>query len=153
MTWSRGRCLLRPAVGRSRHRAGCSDFRDQDQPGPGRPRRRLRRPHLERRLRVYPRPAVLILDDFAGLLGDTDFYFAALTAYRAGDPEPIVKVMAEATFPAIGNGRHLAADLKAACTRWADLIMARTGATAHRLADLLIQHPVVDMRWWPRNCC
>ena len=33
----------------------------------------------------------------AGLLGDTDTYFAALTAYRAGDPEPIVKVMAEAT--------------------------------------------------------
>ena len=77
----------------------------------------------------------------AGLLGDTGTYFAALTAYRAGDPELIVKVMAEATFPAIGNGRHLAADLKAARTRWSDLITARRGAAAHRLADLLIQHP------------
>ena len=81
----------------------------------------------------------------AGLLGDMDTYFAALTAYRAGDPEPIVKVMAEATFPAIGNGRRLAADLRTARARWADLITARRGAAAHRLADLLIQHPVVDM--------
>jgi fido (protein-threonine AMPylation protein) len=63
----------------------------------------------------------------AGLLGDTDTYFAALTAYRAGDPEPIVKVMAEATFPAIGNGRHLAADLRNARARWAGLITARRG--------------------------
>ena len=81
----------------------------------------------------------------AGLLGDTGPYFAALTAYRGGDPEPIVKVMAEATFPAIGNGRRLAADLRTARARWADLITARRGAAAHRLADLLIQHPVVDM--------
>ena len=81
----------------------------------------------------------------AGLLGDTSTYFAALTAYRAGDPEPIVKIMAEATFPAIGNGRRLAADLRATRARWADLITARRGAAAHRLADLLIQHPVIDM--------
>jgi Fic family protein len=81
----------------------------------------------------------------AGLLGDTDTYFAALTAYRAGDPEPIVNVMAEATFPAIGNGRRLAADLRATRARWADLITARRGAAAHRLADLLIQHPAIDM--------
>lgn len=81
----------------------------------------------------------------AGLLGDTGTYFAALTAYRAGDPEPIVKVMAEATFPAIGNGRRLAADLRTTRARWADLITARRGAAARRLADLLIQHPVIDM--------
>lgn len=81
----------------------------------------------------------------AGLLGDTDTYFAALTAYRGGDPEPIVKVMAEATFPAVGNGRRLAADLRTARARWAEIITARSGAAAHRLADLVIQHPVVDM--------
>jgi Fic family protein len=81
----------------------------------------------------------------AGLLGDTGTYFTALTAYRAGDPEPIVKVMAEATFPAIGNGRRLAADLRATRARWSDLITARRGAGAHLLADLLIQHPVIDM--------
>jgi Fic family protein len=81
----------------------------------------------------------------AGLLGDTETYFAALTSYRSGDPEPIVKVMAEATFPAVGNGRRLAADLQAARAGWAGLITARRGAAAHRLADLLIQHPVIDM--------
>ena len=81
----------------------------------------------------------------ASLLGDTGTYSAALTAYRAGDPEPIVKVMAEVTFPAIGNGRRLAADLRATRARWADVITARRGAAAHRLADLLIQHPAIDM--------
>ena len=77
----------------------------------------------------------------AGLLGDT----AALSAYQAGDLEPIVKVIAEATFPAIDNGRRLAADLHTVRASWAELIAARRGAAAHRLADLLIQHPVVDM--------
>jgi Fic family protein len=81
----------------------------------------------------------------AGLLGDTGTYFAALIAYRGGDPESIVKVMAEATFPAIGNGRRLAADLGTTRAAWADVITARRGAAAHRLADLLIQHPVIDM--------
>ena len=38
-----------------------------------------------------------------------------------------------------------AADLRTARAGWADLITARRGAAAHRLADLLIQHPVVDM--------
>ena len=81
----------------------------------------------------------------AGLLGDTAAYVAALSAYQAGDLEPIVKVIAEATFPAIDNGRRLAADLHTVRASWAELIAARRGAAAHRLADLLIQHPVVDM--------
>jgi len=36
-------------------------------------------------------------------------------------------------------------DLRATRARWSDLITARRGAAAHRLADLLIQHPVIDM--------
>ena len=49
----------------------------------------------------------------AGLLADTNSYFAALTDYRNGDPSPIVARFADAAFAAIGNGRQLARDLLA----------------------------------------
>jgi len=47
----------------------------------------------------------------AGLLTDIDAYFAALGAYRGGDPVPIVERFADATFAALANGRQLVADL------------------------------------------
>ncbi|MBF6619870.1 MAG: hypothetical protein ITG02_06525 [Patulibacter sp.] len=43
----------------------------------------------------------------AGLLSDTEAYFATLTAYRHGDVEPIITRIAEATFMALHNGRTL----------------------------------------------
>ncbi|WP_408654831.1 Fic family protein [Jatrophihabitans sp.] len=49
----------------------------------------------------------------AGLLADTNSYFAALTAYREGDPEPIVERLSNATFAAVNNGRTLVAELHA----------------------------------------
>ena len=51
----------------------------------------------------------------AGLLVDTDAYFVALTAYRSGDPEPIVECFADAAFAAVANGRELVGDLRAVC--------------------------------------
>ena len=47
----------------------------------------------------------------AGLLADTDRYFDALTAYRAGVIQPIVERFAEASFDSIVNGRQLVSDL------------------------------------------
>jgi len=47
----------------------------------------------------------------AGLLSNTDAYFAALTSYRDGEPEPIVTMMSYAWFAAVNNGRQLVADL------------------------------------------
>ena len=44
----------------------------------------------------------------AGLLVHTDSYSAALTAYREGNPSPIVAKFADAALAAIGNGRQLA---------------------------------------------
>ena len=41
----------------------------------------------------------------AGLLTDTDFYFAALTAYREGDTAPIVRRVSKAAVGAVFNGR------------------------------------------------
>src|SRR5581483_1432816 len=80
----------------------------------------------------------------AGLLTDTDAYFAALTGYRDGDPVPIVEQFARAAFAAVANGRRLVDDLHAIRRGWDDRIRVRRGATAWSIADLLLGHPVVN---------
>jgi Fic family protein len=80
----------------------------------------------------------------AGLLTDTAAYFDALTAFRRGEPEPIVIRMAEASFIAITNGRHLVSDLVSARQRWGQVIKARQDAVAWQVADLVLRQPVID---------
>ena len=80
----------------------------------------------------------------AGLLTNTEAYFSSLTAYREGNPAVIIELLAEATFRAVANGRELVGALKATREGWNDQITVRRGASAHRLADLLIRQPVVD---------
>lgn len=79
----------------------------------------------------------------AGLLASTGDYFAALGRYRAGDPVPIVEQFTGAAFIAIDNGHRLLADVDAAKARWRQVVRARRGASAWRLADQLVAHPVV----------
>ena len=80
----------------------------------------------------------------AGLLTDTDRYFDALTAYRAGQPGAIVERLATATFAAINNGRELVRDLDDLGRRWTDLIEARRDAAVWRIVELLTRQPVID---------
>ncbi|KRE74588.1 cell filamentation protein Fic [Arthrobacter sp. Soil762] len=80
----------------------------------------------------------------AGLLNDVSGYHDALTAYRKGDPDPIILLTAEATFRAIDNGRQLADDITAARERWKEAIKARKDAAAWTIADLLARQPVVN---------
>jgi Fic family protein len=80
----------------------------------------------------------------AGLLIDTAGYFEALTAYRDGDPSRIVTKLADAALAAITNGRQLVIALRATRASWNDKIKARRGATAWRLADLIVRQSVVD---------
>jgi Fic family protein len=80
----------------------------------------------------------------AGLLTDTNGYFDSLTAYRQGDPSAIVEKLANAAFAAAANGRQLVLDLREIRQRWEDTIKARRGATAWKLADVLIRQPVID---------
>jgi Fic family protein len=80
----------------------------------------------------------------AGLLVEVDAYFAALTAFRQGDADPIVERVADAAFAAIANGRHLVADLRDIRRSWEDRIKARRGATIWRVVDLLLRQPVVN---------
>jgi Fic family protein len=80
----------------------------------------------------------------AGLLTDTTGYFDTLTAYRNGDPAAIVAQLADAAFAATTNGRQLVVELRTVRRSWDDKIKARRGASAWRLADLLVRQPVID---------
>lgn len=80
----------------------------------------------------------------AGLLRDTSSYFAALTAYREGSPEPMVEVLVEAAFVAVTNGRQLVTELRDLRSRWQDRVAARRDAATWRVADLLLRRPVVN---------
>lgn len=80
----------------------------------------------------------------AGMVTDTNTYFDALTAYRDGEPSAIVERLADASFAAMTNGRQLAAALRTIRAGWDDTITARLGASAWRVADLLLRQPVID---------
>lgn len=80
----------------------------------------------------------------AGLLADTSSYFDSLTAYRDGDPAPIVRRLSEAALTAILNGRQLIAELRDIRLGWNDAVRVRGSASAWRLVDLLLRQPVVD---------
>lgn len=82
----------------------------------------------------------------AGLLADTDAYFDALTAYRHGDPIPIVVQFAQAAFRAVANGRVLVDELRQTRQGWNEVIKARSDSAIWRLADLLLRRPVVNAR-------
>lgn len=80
----------------------------------------------------------------AGLLTDTDAYFAALTSYRDGDLEPIISAFSNAAFRATANGRQLVEELHAVRDDWQSRIRARRQANAWRVADVLFRHPVIS---------
>ncbi len=80
----------------------------------------------------------------AGLLVDTDRYFDALTAYRAGDPQAIIERFAEASFDSIVNGRRLVGELRAVRAKWIESISSRRQAVVWRALDVVLKHPVLD---------
>ena len=82
----------------------------------------------------------------AGLLSDTSAYFDALTAYRLGDPIPIVVQFANAAFRAVANGRELVDELRLLRQRWRQVVKARSDSAVWRLADLLLRRPAVNAR-------
>lgn len=79
----------------------------------------------------------------AGLLADTRGYVEALTAYRTGDPLPIVAAFARASSQAAEIGRELLADLRRIREDWNQRLGARRDSVAWRIADHLVGHPAV----------
>jgi len=84
----------------------------------------------------------------SGLLTDLDTYFSALGSYRNGDPEPIVSVFANAALLGLSNARQLNTDLSTIRSQWAlQLRGLRRDARAHKLADVLLEQPVVNAKY------
>lgn len=79
----------------------------------------------------------------AGLLHESEAYIDALTAYRDGDPEPIVERVAEASLFACSLALDLNDSLTHMAHTWRANIRARRGASVWTLMDLLPRHPVV----------
>lgn len=80
----------------------------------------------------------------AGLLADVEGYHAALTAYRAGDPEPIVRRFAEASLRAVVNARELVADIDSIASGWREQVRARSDSGVWRILEVVARTPVVD---------
>lgn len=80
----------------------------------------------------------------AGLLVNVDAYFEALTAYRAGDPLPIVERISEAAFAAVANGSELVTELEQVRAEWAASLSARRHAAVWQAIDVVLRRPVLD---------
>src|SRR6478672_11421343 len=82
----------------------------------------------------------------AGLLALRDDYFAALTAYRAGEAEPILRCVAEAARNGTHIGEGLVGTLRQVRADWAATVTARAGSASWAILDLLLRQPVVTAR-------
>ena len=82
----------------------------------------------------------------AGLLAIRDDYFDALTAYRRGEVEPILRCVAEASRTGTHIGEQLVGTLRRVRSDWADLLTARAGSASWSMLDLLLRQPVVTAR-------
>lgn len=80
----------------------------------------------------------------AGLLADVGGYHAALTAYRAGDPEPIVARFSEASLRAVVNARELVFDIDRIASGWQERVRARSDSGVWRVLEVVARTPVVD---------
>ncbi len=80
----------------------------------------------------------------AGLLADVDGYHSALTAYRNGEVDPIVRAFADASLRAVANARTLVAELDDIRSGWDQRLAVRRDSNAWRLLDVLLRRPVLD---------
>lgn len=80
----------------------------------------------------------------AGLLADVEGYHDALTAYRVGDPNPIVRAFAAASLRAVHNSRQLVDDIDRIRAGWAETLTVRRDSNAWRLLDVFAARPVLD---------
>ena len=83
----------------------------------------------------------------AGLLTDTSAYFHALTDYREGYIETIIRQFINASFRAIGNGRILVDDLEHVYEEWSERLASRRGSAARRLLPHLLNQPAVNVAY------
>ena len=80
----------------------------------------------------------------SGLLAQPDIYHRALTAFRAGSPEDMIELTANAAFRAIANGRQLVSEIRQIRADWQNSVRSRSDSATWRIADLLLRQPVVN---------
>lgn len=80
----------------------------------------------------------------AGLLADVEGYHAALTAYRAGEVDPIIHAFAAASLRAVHNARQLVAEIDGIRQSWNHRLKARSNSNAWKLLDVLTHRPVLN---------
>lgn len=84
----------------------------------------------------------------AGLLRDIDPYFAALTAFREGDGEPIIRQFATAARFAATSGMELVNTLQGEVQTSRELLSGlRSDAAALRVLPRLIAQPVINVKY------
>lgn len=80
----------------------------------------------------------------AGLLAGVDAHHASLTAYRAGDPVPIIEAFADAAIAAVLNAARMVSDIDAIRASWNSCIKARRDSGVWPLLDLVARRPVLN---------
>ncbi len=83
----------------------------------------------------------------AGLLSEVEEYYAALTAFRKGNLEPIVTVFSQAAFAAISNGTTLVNDLVDFRDSWAERVSARPHASVWHALPIVMGQPAVTVNY------
>ncbi|GAA0035608.1 Fic family protein [Brevibacterium metallidurans] len=80
----------------------------------------------------------------AGLLADVARYHRALTEYRKGNVDPIIRIFVDATFRAVDNSTQLVSDLQRIRRGWDSKLTVRRNSNAWRLLDVLVEQPVLN---------
>lgn len=83
----------------------------------------------------------------AGFLHNTKSYMQAISFYQQGDAEPIVRETARALELALVIGARMSAQLDAVLEQWGERIAERKGSAMHRLAPVLVEQPVVNVKY------
>lgn len=81
----------------------------------------------------------------SGLLARRDDYFAALGAYRLGDPAPLILLFAQSARVAATASRETIARLKTMPDEWRAELKPRAGSAAEILIDAFHDHPVMSV--------
>lgn len=79
----------------------------------------------------------------AGLLASGPRYVEALTAYREGDPDPILQVFADSAIRSAAEGRRLGHEVHGIRAGWSEIATARPQSRTWDVLDLLVRQPVI----------
>lgn len=81
----------------------------------------------------------------AGLLSDTQRYFASLTAYQGGDIEGVVRVVGEAVFRGLTEARWLMDQVQVVMEGWRERLRSRSDALSRKVLEELPRQPVLSV--------